>query len=408
MLHDFLSSNRAELVTRCRAKVATRRGSPATDVELEHGIPVFLEQLIRTLRMEQGPAPLRSRNVSGSPGGGGTALSEIGSSAAIHGRELLAHGFSVDQVVHDYGDLCQAITELAGELGLPIDAEEFQTLNRCLDNAIAAAVIEFSDARSSLAAIEDSTALNERLGFLAHELRNLTLTATLSVAAMKRGSVGLNGATGAVLDRSLVGLRNLIDRSLTDVRVATGAPPQRAVIPVAQLIAEVRVSASLEAQSRGRELIVSEVDPDLAVDADRQMLLSALGNLLQNAFKFTKRQTTVSLRAYASARRILIDVEDEGGGLAPGQAEKLFTPFTQLGADRSGLGLGLAISRRSIEANGGALSVRSIPGKGCIFTVDLPRCPPAGTRSAAQGDAAFSPAAAQQPSLTAHATGSGT
>jgi len=64
---------------------------------------------------------------------------------------------------------------------------------------------------------------------------------------------------------------------------------------------------------------------------------------------------------------------DHCGGLPPGAIEKIFLPFTQNGEDRSGLGLGLAICRRSVEANNGTLQVRDIPGSGCVFTIELPR-----------------------------------
>ena len=86
-----------------------------TTAELTHGIPLFLDQLIKTLEVEQTSDPMRSRKVSGPAGGGTPVLSEMGAAAALHGRELMQHGFTVDQVVHDYGDLCQAITDLAFE-----------------------------------------------------------------------------------------------------------------------------------------------------------------------------------------------------------------------------------------------------------------------------------------------------
>jgi signal transduction histidine kinase len=374
VLHEFLASSRVELIDRCRTKVGQRVAPKPTDAELEHGIPLFLNQLIKTLQMEQTSKPLQSRRVSGPAGGGGTpVLSEIGETAARHGRELLQHGFTVDQVVHDYGDLCQAVTDLAFENRWSIEIDEFRTLNRCLDNAIADAVTEFSYQRDFLVEDRGVKALNERLGFLAHELRNLIQSATLAVSAIKAGNVGLAGATGAVLDRSLIGLRNLIDRSLADVRVTAGMPPRHQLVSVADFIAEIRLSASLEAETRGCGFIVFTVDPALAVDADRDMLLSAVGNLLQNAFKFTEHDTEVSLSAYSSADRIVIDVEDHCGGLPPGDAEKMFVAFSQAGADRSGLGLGLSICRRSVAANNGVLSVRDVPGSGCVFTIDLPR-----------------------------------
>ncbi len=142
---------------------------------------------------------------------------------------------------------------------------------------------------------------------------------------------------------------------------------------VADFIAEVKVTSSLEAAARGCGFSVAVVDPKLGIEADREMLFSALGNLLQNAFKFTHRHTAVSLNAHASGDRILIDVEDLCGGLPPGDSERLFEPFAQSGSDRSGMGLGLSISRRSVEANSGLLRVRDMPGSGCVFTIDLPR-----------------------------------
>ncbi|HEX5863107.1 MAG TPA: HAMP domain-containing sensor histidine kinase [Casimicrobiaceae bacterium] len=150
-------------------------------------------------------------------------------------------------------------------------------------------------------------------------------------------------------------------------------PPRHQLLSVAELIAEVKISVSLEAQARECGFNVSVVDPKLAVDADRDMLLSAVGNLLQNAFKFTRRYTDVSLNAYAAADRIRIDVEDNCGGLPSGDAETMFLPFTQGGADKSGVGLGLSICQRCVEANNGILSVRDLPGSGCVFTIDLPR-----------------------------------
>ena len=340
--------------------------------DLDHGIPRFLDQLIKTLQLEQSSDPARGLRISG-PSGGGPAASEIAVTAALHGRELSEQGFTVDQVVHDYGDLCQAITDLATERNVPIDNDEFRTLNRCLDNGIADAVTEYVFQRDSGLENKNVSALNEQLGFLAHELRNLLHTATLATLAMKAGNVGTAGATGALLDRALIGMRNLIDRSLAGVRLTAGMPSRAQLISLAEFIADVKVSASLEAQTQGCRFLVGEVDRELALDVDREIMMSAVGNLLQNAFKFTHRDTEVRLSAYAAADRIRIDVEDHCGGLPPGSADEMFLPFKQSGADRSGLGLGLAICQRAVEANDGVVRVRDIPGSGCVFTIDLPR-----------------------------------
>src|SRR6202023_2773778 len=77
------------------------------------------------------------------------APTEIGRAAALHGTELLRRGYSIDQVVHDYGDVCQSVTALAVEQAIPISTDEFRTLNRCLDDAIADAVASFGSGRQS-------------------------------------------------------------------------------------------------------------------------------------------------------------------------------------------------------------------------------------------------------------------
>jgi len=300
-------------------------------------------------------------------------FSEIGITARRHGYELLQHGYTVDRVVHDYGDVCQAVTDLACEDHVPIQVDEFRTLNRCLDNAIADSVTEFAYEREQMVTDRGADAFHERLGVFAHELRNLITTASLAMSVIRTGHVGLSGPTGEVLDRCLVGLNNLIDRSLADVRLGAAIPVRKQLISLADFIAGIEVFANLEAQARSCVLTVAAVDPRLALDVDRDMLAASVGNLLQNAFKFTAPHTEVQLNAYATANRIFIDVEDNCGGLPPGEAEHMFAPFRQIGSDKTGLGLGLTICRRGVEVNQGVLTVRDVPGKGCVFTIDLPR-----------------------------------
>lgn len=372
LLHEFLTNHRTTLIEQCRLKAA-RRSPKAIVEQLAYGVPLFLDQIIKTLQVELTSDPMQSRKVSGSAGGETSRTSEIGATARLHAHELLRHGYTVDRVVHDYGDLCQAITDLAFEKSIPFQVDEFRTLNRCLDNAIADSVTEYAYERDLLVANRGADAFPERLGAFSHELRNLISTATYAFAAIRTGHVGPSGSTAAVLDRCLIGLRTLVDRSLAEVRLGAALPARGRLISLADVIADVQLAANLEAKSRGCVLTVCPVPPDLAVEADREMLFSAVNNLLQNAFKFTRQGTEVLMNAYASADRILIDVEDHCGGLPPGDPEHLFRPFTQSGEDKSGAGLGLSICRRSVQANHGVLSVRDLPGTGCVFTINLPR-----------------------------------
>src|SRR5678816_1470141 len=164
-VHAFLANNRDELIARCKRKVEQRPKRAATTQQLTKSIPLFLEQLTRTLRAEEANDDAESLRISGPSGGDRLALSEMGVTATAHGKELLEMGYAVDQVVHDYGDLCQSITDLAFERDAPFAVDEFRTLNRCLDNAIADAVTEFNFQRdATLAARHDAEESRRRAG----------------------------------------------------------------------------------------------------------------------------------------------------------------------------------------------------------------------------------------------------
>jgi signal transduction histidine kinase len=372
-MYEFLSNNRDELIARCKAKVALRSRRIASAEQLSKGVPLFLEQLIRTLHAETDGEEGQSESlrISGPSGGDTLALSEIGVSASAHGKTLLDLGFPVEQVVHAYGDLCQSITDLAVERDAPFSINEFRTLNRCLDNAIADAVAGFAGQRDAVIAAQSSVDENQRLGFLVHELRNYLHTATLGFSALEAGKLAIGGSTSGLVKRSLDSMATLLTETISEVRLnATHLGDE--TFSVALLVADATVAASLYTRASGSTLTVSVVDPLLGVKGNRMLLAAALVNLLQNAFKFTQPQTNIALTVREADGRILIDVADHCGGL-PGTAESLFRPFQQTGADRTGLGLGLSIARRSVEADGGSLSVRDRPGSGCTFTIDLPR-----------------------------------
>jgi len=355
MLHELIEIHREDIIARCRAKVATRSVPPPTRAEIDHGVPLFLDQLVAALRS-----------------GGRRLNTDISRSAVLHGHDLLLQGFTVSQVVHDYGDVCQSITDLAMEMNAPISIDDFRTLNQCLDDAIAGAVTEFGRGRNQSTLDGEAARGSERLGFLAHELRNLMNTAIIAFEVLKTGNVGVAGSTGKVLHRSLVGARDLIGRSLAEVRLTHGVEHMERFL-VSEFVEELAPTAQMEADARNLTLAVMPIEVGPAIEADRQVLGAVISNLLQNAFKFTRPRTTVTLRVGSSEERVIIEIEDECGGLPGGNPEDLFRPFEQRSANRSGVGLGLAFSRWGAEANNGRLYTRNVPGKGCVFIVDLPR-----------------------------------
>ncbi len=353
MLQEFIVAERQTIIERTRLRVQRRTWPSVSSQELEYGVPLFLTQLAETLRLESSGQPFPDTN--------------IGVTATHHGAEMIAQGYSVSQVVQDYGDICQVVTELAVESNTPISNEEFQTLNHCLDVAIAGAVTEHARITGQTRQGEEV----ERLGHTAHEARDMLSTAFLAFHALKRGDVAINGSTGAMLGRSLMALRDLIDRTLSEVRLVANV--RRTVrLPVAAFVDEIAATGLLHAEYRQVAFKVSPIEDALTVDADPQLLSSAVMNVLHNAFKNTPTGGQVTLRAFAADQNFCIEVEDQCGGI-PADKGDLFKTFSdRRGRDRTGLGMGLAIARKAVRAHGGEIEIRNLPGQGCIFAICVP------------------------------------
>ena len=197
MLHEFVIAHRDEIINRCRVKVTARADPQPTRTEIDRGVPVFLEQLAGALRL------------------GRSATPEITKTSTQHGHDLLLQGFTVSQVVHDYGDVCQVITEMAVERHTPIATEDFRLLNKCLDDAIAAAVTEYGREREPPRGARDGE--HEHLQPRLRELRTSIQIAVVALEMIKSGRVGTAGSTGTLLDRTLFGAQTLIDRLLAEV-----------------------------------------------------------------------------------------------------------------------------------------------------------------------------------------------
>jgi len=212
MLHDFITSNRQALIARCKENAARRFAPAEVPAEMAHGVPLFLKQLAEVLRVEQltdTPDITEPTTLLGS--------TEIGRSAALHGADLLRLGFSIDQVVHDYGDVCQSITKLAIEQQTAISTQECCTLNRCLDDAIADSVTAFVQPRP-VELSGQSEHVQVLLGEFSTKQTRLIQIAAQSFAAMKTGNIGFNGATGTLLEHALEELRSLTERTLPEIR----------------------------------------------------------------------------------------------------------------------------------------------------------------------------------------------
>jgi hypothetical protein len=182
-LGEFIRVNRDELILRCKARVATIADWPSTDLAIDRGVPMFLDQLLEELGRESSQTNVIRRT------------------AVEHGHDLFVRGFTVSQVVHDYGNVCQSVTDLAVELELAVSTEDFRTLNRCLDDAIAGAVSEHTRQQE----------ISSNRG--SQELCILVNAAITAFEVLQTGSVGVSGTTGALVHRSLLGIRSGLEAS---------------------------------------------------------------------------------------------------------------------------------------------------------------------------------------------------
>jgi hypothetical protein len=197
-LGEFLITNREELILRCRTRAATIPGWPSSRAVLERGIPLFLTQLIQELRHDSSQTAVMRKT------------------AIEHGRDLFLQGFSVSQVVHDYGNVCQCVCDLALERAFPIDTDDFRTLNRCLDDAIAGAAEEYVRHQPF------------RITSHPEELRTLVDSAIVAFESCQSGSAETGAAPDAFVRRTLLEIRALVNasyyRCLTSSYVALPSP----------------------------------------------------------------------------------------------------------------------------------------------------------------------------------------
>ena len=379
MLHEFLIDNKDEILALTREKTLELTGLRPTSEQLKLGLPIFYAQLINILKAKRSsisyPAIDKVGMIKAAAEADEQAIAvaagrpdevELTKTAGKHGAELLRLGYALSHVVHAYGAMCQAITELATVMKKPVTTREFHDLNRCLDIAIAGAVTVFQSHRNT----EVQTREIQSLGFLAHELRNALNSVSISYQMIKKGAVGHEGSTGHVLERGLKRMESLIDRTLTEVRLRIDPKVSVERSQILEILNQILITAEIEARAKCQRLEVN-VDSKLAVEADRQLLYSAFSNVIQNAIKYTRSGGSIKIRGTSVGENVVIEVQDECGGLSD-TAINLFKPFEQQHENRSGLGLGLTIAQRAIELNHGTIEVRNVPEDGCIFVITLP------------------------------------
>jgi signal transduction histidine kinase len=350
-LYSVLARRRGEIIGRWKelvqGKIAPGSMSP---LELVDSLPQFLDEMTAWLRNAELENKRERRT------------------AAVHGEQRLRLGFSLDAVVREYGLLRRSVLETAEAAGVTPSYGELEILFDAIVEGIADAVSEYSRQRDA----EQQRQHNEHFAFIAHELRNPLSACTTALELLKRKNLlPADAKPAAVLERGLGRMRETIEHALEVARIGSGITVHREPTRLSKLFEEVELAASTEAEKRSIAMRVRLQDDD-EVWLDERLILSALGNLVRNAVKYSMQGREVELRGRIRCGRALIEVEDSCGGLPPGTVERAFAPFVRFHAQESGFGLGLSIAKQAMDAHGGAIRVQNIPGKGCIFALDVP------------------------------------
>jgi signal transduction histidine kinase len=355
-LFELLQTKHREIL--CEWESRLREGIVPGSVghpELLDHLPRFLTGLAAALREEAGLPPE-------------PASPDPNETAAGHGAQRLRLGFSLDAVVREYGVLYDSIVAIASDEGRTLSMLEFRSLSRQIVAAIALAVTEYSQQRDA----EMVRLANEHFAFVAHELRNPISSAMVALQLLKkRGEIRTDNAAVRALERGLLRTTELVDQTLQAARVASGIDLQREPTTLKVLVEEASVAAGVDAEAKD-VLLRHWIEQDLRLNLDVRLVRSALGNLIWNGVKYTPPGGVVEVRARVAKARVAIEVEDSCGGLPPGKVEEAFAPFVRLSDRTGGFGLGLAIAKQAVDAHGGSIRVQNLPGKGCIFVMELP------------------------------------
>jgi signal transduction histidine kinase len=287
-------------------------------------------------------------------------------SAWSHGGQRFSLGYDVGALIREYGTLHDLLYDVIEGAHIAVAPAELRQLSRFLVDGIAASAARYAHDRDE----ELQKQAAEHLAFLAHELRNPLGSMSMAFDRLQQGVLPSDNRSSGVLARGLRKLDGLINDALVQTKLRQGVQARPARVALLELVEELIEESSAEASEKGIRVVL-DVRAEVA-SADPKLLYSALSNLVRNAVKFTCQGGTVQIRVRSAERRVIFEVEDQCGGLPEGTVHKLFDPYVQVGADRSGFGLGLAIAKQAVDAHAGSLRVHDLPGRGCVFVLEIP------------------------------------
>jgi signal transduction histidine kinase len=358
-LSDFIDGQRPELLERWISKLRQSvTGEELPREDLEDRFRSYLRKLVEALKAAERGESSKER-----------LLAPARSTAAEHGGQRLELGYDIAAVVRDYAFLREVLDESLAAVGLEPTAKELSVLSAVLMDGVASAVHTYTLERDA----KVRAAAAKHVGFLVHELRQPLQTLRLRLDILARSGRSTSPEDVVAIHKSVQALSETVEGALFESRFNGLQELQLEEVDATTLIRNVAEDVGYVAEAKGIAVQLESTDAPIVLEADRRLLRSALSNLAFNAVKFSPDGSSVRLRASApETGKVVFEVQDSCGGLPEGAVEKMFSPFVQLGKDRSGFGLGLALARQVSDAHGGALRVHDVPGTGCIFVLELP------------------------------------
>jgi signal transduction histidine kinase len=358
-LHEVLAAKRDEVLLRWTEGVRRERPDPSiSGGELVDHVPRFVDEIVTILRDVdelKGEVDLKSE------------VAVLETSAAEHGNQRFRLGFDIETVVREYGLLHHCILQVASNNGVVVTLSEQRTLVEAISEGIVDAASQYTRQRD----VELARRSGEHFAFVAHELRNPLGSAELAFSSLSKKGLLPDSPMTKLLGRGLRRTKELIENTLSLMLAGQMNDLRRTKVKLSDLLEDAMHEAEPAAADKHVTLSTdSKTEP--VIDVDERLMRSALTNVVGNAVKFTRNGGTVHIHSFEDGGRAVVEVEDTCGGLPPDAAEKMFTPFVQVGEDRTGFGLGLAIARQALQAHGGNISVRDRPGVGCTFVVEVP------------------------------------
>lgn len=354
-LSSLLADRRVDILERWTERIRWEHA----DKELSRGelwdqLPHFFDEVLEALRAPGGP-------------GDSNPVADANTASVEHGTQRLRVGFDLAEVIREYEILTECILDEVSAVEGALSIEQFRRVLRLVNAGRVDAVTAYVERRDE----DTAHAHSQHVSFVAHELRGPLMTALMAVQELRQNVSRKNEWALGMLSRSLATLRDLINKVLTTERLDGRVQLIRETLDLRALLDQVVNESRLSAEQRQIKLVM--IAPDaLPFSGDPRLLRSAFENVLGNGIKFTREGSTVTVRARLQADTIVIDVEDACGGLSDSDAAALFRPFVQRGEDRTGFGLGLAIVKQAVEVHGGRVTVKDLPGKGCVFSLELP------------------------------------